>query len=83
MDRKRVLAGIVSYALLLCVNAGQGNQTKRPREAVSLYPNRAGDQATLSAAPFCFRRYAMKPTPMKPRIIIAQVDGSGTPGVTT
>ena len=35
------------------------------------------DQAQRGAAPF--RRYAMKPTPQKPRIIIAQVEGSGTP----
>jgi hypothetical protein len=52
-------------------------QKDRPK-AVSLYPNRAGDQATLSADPFCLRRYAMKPTPAKPRIIIAHVEGSGT-----
>ena len=31
-----------------------------------------------SAGPFCFRRYAMKPMPKKPRIIMAQVEGSGT-----
>jgi hypothetical protein len=28
--------------------------------------------------PFCFRRYAIKPSPQKPRIIIAHVEGSGT-----
>jgi hypothetical protein len=33
------------------------------------------DQAKRSEA---FLRYATKPTPKKPRIIIAQVDGSGT-----
>jgi hypothetical protein len=38
----------------------------------------AGDQVALKADPFCFRRYAMKQRPQKPRIIIAQVDGSGT-----
>jgi hypothetical protein len=27
-----------------------------------------------------FRRYAMKPMPQKPRIIMAQVEGSGTAG---
>jgi hypothetical protein len=35
------------------------------------------DQAAINAG-FDFRRYAMKPTPAKPRIIIAQVEGSGT-----
>ena len=54
-------------------------QKDRPK-AVSLYPDRAGDQATLSAAPFCLRRCAMKPRPQKPRIIMAQVEGSGTAG---
>src|SRR6185312_26636 len=34
------------------------------------------NQAT--AAPSLRRRYATSPTPKKPRIIIAQVDGSGT-----
>jgi hypothetical protein len=42
-----------------------------------LYPDRAGDQATRSAAAL-FRRYARKLKPQKPRIIMAQVDGSGT-----
>jgi hypothetical protein len=42
-----------------------------------------GDQATLSAGPFCSRRYAMKPSPQKPRIIIAHVEGSGTAGAIT
>jgi hypothetical protein len=32
----------------------------------------------LSEDPFCLRRYAVKPRPQKPRIIIAQVEGSGT-----
>src|SRR5258708_36041655 len=35
------------------------------------------DQAASNAALF-FRRYAMTPTPAKPRIIIAHVLGSGT-----
>jgi hypothetical protein len=30
------------------------------------------------SAPSFFRRYAMNPTPAKPRIIIAHVEGSGT-----
>jgi len=35
------------------------------------------DQTAINAG-FDFRRYAMNPTPAKPRIIIAQVAGSGT-----
>ena len=35
------------------------------------------DQAAIDAALF-FRRYAVKPMPAKPRIIIAHVEGSGT-----
>ena len=35
------------------------------------------DHTAINAG-FDFRRYAMKPTPTKPRIIIAQVEGSGT-----
>jgi hypothetical protein len=51
-------------------------QKDRPK-AVSLYSDRAGDQAMPSGALFGFRRYATKPRPQKPRIIIAQVEGSG------
>ena len=36
-----------------------------------------GDHATINAD-FDFRRYAIKPMPAKPKIIIAHVDGSGT-----
>jgi hypothetical protein len=39
------------------------------------------DQATIKAG-FDFFRYAMNPTPVKPRIIMAHVDGSGTAAVT-
>lgn len=35
------------------------------------------DQAAIAAG-FAFRRYAMKPRPAKPSIIIAHVEGSGT-----
>jgi hypothetical protein len=38
-------------------------------------------QAAINAD-FDFRRYAMKPMPQKPRIIIAHVEGSGTAEVT-
>jgi hypothetical protein len=40
------------------------------------------DQAAINAG-FDFRRYAMKPMPAKPRIIIAHVEGSGTAGATS
>ncbi len=35
------------------------------------------DQVAINAG-FDFRRYAVKPTPAKPRIIMAHVEGSGT-----
>jgi len=35
------------------------------------------DQAAINAG-LDFRRYAMKPMPANPRIIMAQVEGSGT-----
>ena len=37
-------------------------------------------QAAINTG-FDFRRYAMKPTPAKPMIIIAHVEGSGTADV--
>ncbi len=39
---------------------------------------REDDQAAANALPFCLRLYAMKPRPQKPRIIMANVEGSGT-----
>ena len=39
------------------------------------------DQTNLNAG-FDLRRYAMKPTPAKPRTIMAHVEGSGTAGET-
>ena len=63
--------------------ASRSEQSKKTaRKAVSLQPETLQlCQARESAAPFCFRRYAMKPTPQKPKIIIAQVEGSGTAAV--
>jgi hypothetical protein len=79
MHRKPAVAGIVSYALLLCVNVGR-EPNKKPPEGGSLCGPRAlqFDQATVTADPFCFQRCAGKPSPQKPRIIIAQIEGSGT-----
>jgi hypothetical protein len=52
-------------------------QKDRPK-AVSVFSMRI-DQAAMSAIVLLRgRRYAMKPTPAKPKIIIAQVEGSGT-----
>ena len=54
---------------------------KRPPEGgLSVAPIGAEDQATRSAELPARRRYVMKPTPAKPRISIAQVEGSGTAG---
>jgi len=58
------------------------DQTQRPPGGGLSVSRSAGDQATLSTVLFCFRRYVMKPTPQKPRIIMAQVEGSGTPETT-
>jgi hypothetical protein len=53
-------------------------QKDRPK-AVSVFAIvQSVDQARRSDGPPCFRRYVMKPRPMKPRIIMAQVEGSGT-----
>lgn len=55
-------------------------RTKKPlEEGLSAKTYRAGDEARLSV---CLRRrYVIKPTPAKPSIIIAHVDGSGTAAV--
>src|SRR6185437_15314382 len=52
-------------------------QTKRPPEG-GLGKSMLDVLDALSAIRFF--RYAMKPNPAKPKIIIAQVEGSGTPG---
>jgi len=51
----------------------------RPKAALNSKPDDR-NQETINAG-FDFRRYAMKPRPTKPRIIMAHVDGSGTAGV--
>jgi hypothetical protein len=48
----------------------------RPKAADNFEPDDL-DQAVIHAG-FDFPRYAMKPIPAKPRIIIAHVEGSGT-----
>ena len=54
-------------------------QPKRSRpKAASKFNLMIVDQAKRNVG-FDFLRYAMKPMPAKPRIIIAHVEGSGTP----
>jgi len=56
-------------------------QKKKPPEGgFSISNPMIVDQAAIKVG-LDFRRYAMKPTPAKPRIIMAHVDGSGTPSV--
>jgi site-specific recombinase XerD len=60
------------------MRAGLTTRESRPKTAFSHSNRMIVDQATIEAV-FDFFRYAMKPMPAKPRIIIAQVEGSGTP----
>ena len=55
-------------------------QTKRPPEG-GLHVSIWRDQIAAAFA-LLRRRYVRKPTPKKPSIIIAQVEGSGTAGET-
>ena len=73
-----VILLLISWAPRDRYLTGRHKQKDRPRAAFCI-PIGQGDQATLSAVLFCFRRYAMKPRPKNPRIIMAQVEGSGTP----
>jgi hypothetical protein len=52
-------------------------QRKAARRRLSISNLMIVDQAAINTG-FDFRRYAMKPMPAKPRIIIAHVEGSGT-----
>jgi hypothetical protein len=71
------LASVESMAPARKGSGSESRPTKRPHGRRSLYSRCWFDQTSRSAGQFCFRRYAMKPTPQKPRIIMAQVDGSG------
>jgi hypothetical protein len=55
----------------------QESRLKAASNSNSMIVNQAA-----SNAGFDLRRYAIKPRPATPRIIIAQVEGSGTPEVT-
>ena len=54
------------------------SEFEKPRRRAAFSSNLCPDQATRSPGPLRFRRYAKKPTPAKPKTIIAQVEGSGT-----
>jgi len=54
----------------------RGAQKKKPPEGGSQFNLMIIDQAAINTG-FDLRRYAIKPMPAKPRIIIAQVEGSG------
>jgi hypothetical protein len=62
---------------------GGPNKKTARRRSIWILKMRAGDQAKRREGPrsACLRRYAMKPSPQKPRIIMAQVEGSGTAAV--
>src|ERR1700733_31257 len=76
-----VMAGCCAFLTLNPVRRGPPATNKKDRpEAASLKPDGDVGQATRSAP--LFRRYATKPSPQKPRIIMAQVEGSGTALVT-
>jgi hypothetical protein len=64
-----------------CRTAVRSPQTKRPPEGGLCICDCAVNQARRSAGPLLLRRYAMKARPTKPRIIMAQVEGSGTAAV--
>ena len=53
------------------------HKEKATRKAASNSNSMIDDHAAIKAS-FDFRRYAMNPTPAKPGIIMAQVEGSGT-----
>jgi hypothetical protein len=57
--------------------ANTNRPKKKPPEGGSQFNPDDRNQTAINAG-FNFRRYAMKPMPAKPRIIIAQVEGSGT-----
>ena len=59
------------------VNKPGRKQKDRPK-AVSLHILIGAEDQAARSAVLLRRRYAMKPTPAKPMIIMAQVDGSGT-----
>jgi hypothetical protein len=64
----------------LPVNSVTAEQKDRPKAAFSEVMGR-GTYAALNAVR-CLRRSAIKPRPRNPKIIIAQVEGSGTAVVT-
>jgi hypothetical protein len=78
--RRATFMGPASANLHKTGSGGYGRVKKKPPEGgFDLMPVLA-DQAVIHTG-FDLRRYAMKLTPAKPRIIIAHVEGSGTADV--
>lgn len=77
--RSRVRMGTVRFAGSRCsgLDAENDEAARRERPRCDRQVTR-NNQAIRNAVPFSLRRYAMKPRPPKPRIIMAQVEGSGT-----
>jgi hypothetical protein len=77
----RVFAIGIEPALDVAVDGVIGkHKQKKTAGRRSLFRNFRFDQAATSA--LFRRRYVIAPTPAKPRIIIAQVEGSGTEATT-
>ena len=76
---------LLGASRLMEVQAVTGGESRAQQEyrpkAASVVSNLCLDQAASAAT--LRRRYVMKPTPAKPRTIIAQVEGSGTAVSTT
>jgi hypothetical protein len=61
-------------------DSGNLKQKDRPKAVYMSLMRRACDQAKRIV--LFFRRYAIQPSPRKPKIIIAHVEGSGTGAAT-
>lgn len=69
--------GLACFVPTCDIDDARRKKRKAAQRRLSKF-NSARSQARRSSGLFCLRRYAMKPTPAKPRIIIAHVEGSGT-----
>ena len=81
----RKLGGIMAGSIgarVASSGASEAEAAKRKGCPKASFTISSVSQAAINAG-FDFRRYAMKPTPAKPRSIIAQVVGSGTAAVAT
>ena len=73
-----ICARSVENAAKVATEAGLSSKQKDRPKAVS---RRSDDADQAERIALFFRRNAMKPSPQKPRSIIAQVEGSGTAAV--